>query len=233
MHFLDRQPVRRPLRWAPTLVAAVCAGFALEAPVTALAAARATVERGSASAAGPFTLDIESDTAAADAQPDLSPLGKDFIVLGAGTRSETSIVDGNRVDHRHWTLRLKPRRPGALTVPAIAIGDEHTAALPIEVAAPSPQAAAELAKHVFLEVTSADASRPVYVQQQAPYTVRLYYDDTIQKGELAARACPMRSSSSSATTSTAPRPATGAATTSSSAPMPSRRRRAARCGFRR
>ncbi|MDQ6877973.1 MAG: hypothetical protein M3082_09805, partial [Candidatus Dormibacteraeota bacterium] len=36
----------------------------------------------------------------------------------------------------------------------------------------------------FVEVEAGDAGRPMYVQQQAPYTVRLYYDDTIQKGEL-------------------------------------------------
>lgn len=68
----------------------------------------------------------------------------------------------------------------------LALAGVPTPGLAASKAATSTPAAQEVAQHVFVEVSTADAGRSIYVQQQAPYTVRLYFDDTIRNGELAA-----------------------------------------------
>ncbi|NOX91575.1 MAG: protein BatD, partial [Gammaproteobacteria bacterium] len=42
----------------------------------------------------------------------------------------------------------------------------------------------ETGQHVFIESEIGTGDKPVYVQQQIPYTVRLYYDERLQEGEL-------------------------------------------------
>ncbi len=170
------------LHWAG---AALCSLLALLAPIVSQAAVQARLERSAVSAGDTLTLDIESDGAPSGTQPQLAPLQKDFIVLGTEAQREMSFVNGRRSDRMRWSVRLQPRRAGKLVIPAIALGNEQTAPLDVDVRGMSPQAVAQVAKHVFVEAEAGDAGRSVYVQQQAPYTERLYYDDTIQKGELA------------------------------------------------
>jgi BatD DUF11 like domain len=164
--------------------AALCGLLMVLPPIASQAAVQAHLERSRVSVGGTLTLDIESDGAKSGAQPDLAPLQKDFVVLGSATQSETSFVNGRRSDRTRWSVRLQPRHAGKLAVPPITLGSEQTAALDVDVDGMSPQAAAQVAEHLFVEVEAGDAGRSVYVQQQTPYTVRLYYDDTIQKGEL-------------------------------------------------
>ena len=170
-----------PLRGAG---AALCGVLMFFSPIVSRAAVHARLDPGAVSQGGVLTLDIESDSASSGTQPDLAPLQKDFVILGSGTQSETSFVNGRRSDRMRWSVRLQPRHAGKLVIPPVTLGSEQTAALDVEVGAVSPQAAAQVDKHVFVEVEAGAAGRPVYVQQQAPYTVRLYYDDTIQKGAL-------------------------------------------------
>ncbi len=148
------------------------------------AALRAQLDRTTAQEGETLTLTIESDAMQSGTGPDLSPLRKDFEVLGSSTSTETSIVNGTRSNRTRWLVRLQPRRTGALDIPAITVGNEHTAPLVLNVAAPSPQAANQSLKHLFLEVEAA-AGKSIYVQQQIPYSVRLYYDDTVKSGDLA------------------------------------------------
>ncbi|MDQ6629930.1 MAG: BatD family protein [Pseudomonadota bacterium] len=157
-------------------------------PGLSQAAVQARLERNAVSAGATLTLAIESDSAQPGAQPDLAPLQKDFVVLGSASQSETSFVNGRRSDRMRWSVRLQPRHAGKLVIPAIALGSEQTAPLDVDVGAMSPRAAAQVSDHVFVEIEAGAAGRSVYVQQQTPYTVRLYYDDSIQNGELAAPA---------------------------------------------
>ena len=170
-----------PLRGAG---AALCGVLMFFSPIVSRAAVHARLDPGAVSQGGVLTLEIESNSASSGTQPDLAPLQKDFVILGSGTQSETSFVNGRRSDRMRWSVRLQPRHAGKLVIPQVTLGSEQTAALDVEVGAVSPQAAAQVDKHVFVEVEAGAAGRPVYVQQQAPYTVRLYYDDTIQKGAL-------------------------------------------------
>jgi len=57
------------------------------------------------------------------AAPDLSPLRKDFYVLGSQQSQRTTVVNGTLDRSIDWILSLAPHRTGDLTVPAIRWGD--------------------------------------------------------------------------------------------------------------
>ncbi len=164
----------------------------------ALAAVSARLDRDRAALGQPLTLTIQSDGKGSDAQPDLAPLRKDFEVLGTSRSSEIRIVNFQRSDSVRWTVQLMPRRAGSLEVPPIAVGAEQTATLTVDVgqpAAPPPPSGAashdaQASPTAFIEVDAAAAAKPVYVQQQVPYTVRLYVDGSVQSGDLRAPASP-------------------------------------------
>jgi hypothetical protein len=168
------------------LATAMVGMFALVASASSWAALRAELEHTAVQVGSTLTLSIESDGAQSGMRPDVAPLRKDFDVLGTSTSSETTFVNGSRSDRTRWLVRLQPRHTGTIDIPPISVGSEHTAALQLNVTEPSPAAANAGSKHVFLEAEIADQRKSIYVQQQIPYTVRLYYDDAIQSGELAA-----------------------------------------------
>lgn len=153
---------------------------------TSWAALRAQIDRQTVQEGDTLTLTIRSDQAQSRERPDVSPLRKDFVVLGTSTSSETSIVNGSRSDSTSWQIQLQPLHTGTIDIPPIAVGSEQTAAIEIDVTKASPQQAKQTSTHVFLEVEAPAADKSIYVQQQIPYTVRLYYDDTVQSGDLAA-----------------------------------------------
>ncbi|MEO8136867.1 MAG: BatD family protein, partial [Betaproteobacteria bacterium] len=148
------------------------------------AAVSARFDRNSVPYGNSVTLIIESD-GSSPGDPDLSPLRRDFAVLGTSTSTQLSFVNGRRSDLKRWVVRLQPRRPGTISIPPIALGNDHTSALELTAAETGLQAAAQGGKHAFLEVEGGATGKPIYVQQQVPYTVRLFYDDTVE-GQLAA-----------------------------------------------
>lgn len=175
----------KPIRRLATAIAAV---LALGVPLLSEASAQAQLDRSATSPDQPFTLSITSDTASGGTQPDLTPLRQDFQVLGTSTGSETTIVNGHRSDQMRWDIRLQPKHAGRVEIPPIAVGTDRTVAIHMDVAERSPAQQAADAQHAFLEV-DANVSKPSpYVQQQIPYTVRLFYDDSVTPTQLDAPA---------------------------------------------
>jgi hypothetical protein len=168
------------------LATAMVGTFALVVSASNWAALRAELNPTTVQVGSTVTLSIESDGAQSGMRPDVVPLEKDFDVLGTSTNSETRLVNGNRSDRTRWLVQLQPRHAGTIDIPPILVGGERTAALQLDVTEPSPAAANTESKHVFLEAGIADPGKSIYVQQQIPYTVRLYYDDTLRSGELTA-----------------------------------------------
>ncbi|VAX12747.1 hypothetical protein MNBD_GAMMA24-1737 [hydrothermal vent metagenome] len=150
------------------------------------AAVRASLGRSTISAADTVTLTIESDSRDSDLQPDLSPLKKDFDVLGTSTSTQVSIFNGQRADKTLWQVQLQPRHSGTLRIPSISLGTQQTAPLELKVSEEPQQATAAIRQHVFVEAEINPTGKHIYVQQQIPYTVRLYYDESLQQGELGA-----------------------------------------------
>ena len=171
---------RQPL-WSATLLALLL----LLAAGSGTAAVRANLDRDTVYADDIFTLVIESD-GQSSGQPDLTPLEKDFEVLGTSTSTQVSIFNGRRSDKTRWHVQLQPRHHGQLQIPPIEIGGQRTNAITLEVSEAPQQPATQAGQHVFIESEVGTGDKPVYVQQQIPYTVRLYYDGRLQGGELSA-----------------------------------------------
>ena len=182
----SRKPASGGTRYAPALAAVTFGLFMLCAAVASSAALRVQIDRQTVQEGDTLTLTIRSDQAQSQERPDVTPLRKDFDVLGTSTNSETSIVNGSRSDSTSWQIQLQPLHTGTIDIPPIAVGNEHTAAIEIDVTKASPQETKQTSAHVFLEVEAPAAGKSIYVQQQIAYTVRLFYDDTVQSGDLAA-----------------------------------------------
>ena len=110
------------------------------------------------------------------AQPNFSPLKKDFDILDTGSSSQIQIFNGKRTEQRQLSITLMPRRHGKLTIPAIRIGNNKTRPLQltvndIPVASHSKNNAA-----VWLEIDTPLKSQnvDVMVQQEVPVTVKLF-----------------------------------------------------------
>jgi len=151
---------------------------------TGEAAVRATLDRDTLYAGDTLTLTIESDGQQSGLQPDLTPLEKDFDVLGTSTSTQVNIINGKRSDKTLWQMQLQPRRTGLLRIPPLSVGGQKTSPVELKVTEAPQQTAAQANRHVFIEAELHPAGKQTYVQQQIPYTVRLYYDGRLQEGEL-------------------------------------------------
>jgi len=117
-------------------------------------------------------------------KPDLTPLEKNFEVLGSSTQTQVSIFNGRRSDKTFWQVQLQPRQSGRLRIPPVTVGKQQTAALELNVTETPQQTASQSNRHVFIEVEADSSGKQIYVQQQIPYSMRLYYDERLQDGEL-------------------------------------------------
>ena len=159
--------------WALTLLAPA-----------ATAAVSVKLDRGTVYDGDVFALIIES-TGQQGGNPDLSPLNRDFEILGTGTSNQFSMVNGRTSSRTTWTVRLRARRLGRLEIPPLMVGGEQTRALTVEVAEIPETTASQQDANAFIEV-EIDADGPVFVQQQILYKVRLFQDDRVLGGELSA-----------------------------------------------
>ncbi len=116
-----------------------------------------------------FTLEVITDENI-DMQPDISVLEADFFIGQGSQLSNTTIVNGQIRRSKTWTYVLMPRRPGEITIPAIAVGDQQSAPLTITVSEPTyaPPGEAE----VFL--TSEVDFDETYVQAQVLLSIKIY-----------------------------------------------------------
>ncbi len=131
----------------------------------------------------PVTLKIESSENNKEI-PDISPLKKDFRILGTSTSSQKSTMNGKRSFLKSWTIELEPTKKGTLQIPSITIGGEKTKPLTLVIADLPPEVTAETQKHIFIEESIGTKDSTTYVQQQIPYTVKLFYDATLQTAQI-------------------------------------------------
>ena len=148
-------------------------------PVSLLAATRAWLEQPQVTLGQAVTLNVETD--AVSATPDLTPLMRDFDVEGQSDSRSVRMVNGRMSASTTFSLTLRPRRAGTLTIPALQVGNERTAPLTLEVSATATARAASNGL-VFVE-TEVDDPNP-YVQQSVGVTVRLYYATPLVSGQL-------------------------------------------------
>ncbi|HEC28588.1 MAG TPA: protein BatD [Gammaproteobacteria bacterium] len=174
------------LRNQPLWLTSLLALLLMLATVPGEAAVHATLNRDTVYAGGTLTLTIESDGQHSDQQPDLTPLGKNFDILGTSTRTQVSIINGRRSDKTLWQVQIQPRHTGQLRIPSIRVGGQQTKPLELKIIGTSQQTVNQANQHVFVKAEVKHTGKQTYVQQQIPYTVRLYYDGRMQEGELRA-----------------------------------------------
>lgn len=168
-------PRRQPgSMWLLALLAAATAALAQDA-----AAPRAWLDRDRIEFGETVTLNLE--VAGAAAEPDFSPLQRDFEIRGRSSSSETRIAGGRSEQRGLWAVALEPRRPGTLEIPPLRVGTQRTAPLRL-IVNPARQGSASAGDPLFLEA-EVDTPAP-YVGQAVVYTVRLYYALNLLEGQL-------------------------------------------------
>ena len=153
----------------------------------ATAAVHATLDRSRVTAGNNVVLTVTSDVSGA--QPNFAPLTADFDVRGTSSGSQTTIVNGSMQSNMQWSVVLAPKHAGTITIPALAVGNQHTQPVQLDVSAQelpqapdSATAGAASGAPVFIETSIAPANP--YVQQAMIYTLRLYYAVTLVDGVL-------------------------------------------------
>ncbi|PWK83513.1 BatD family protein [Fulvimonas soli] len=147
------------------------------------AAVQATLDRDSVQLGETVTLNLRADGGGSLGTPDLSPLQRDFDILGSSSNTSVSIVNGQRSAQTIVGIALRPKRAGRLEIPPLEVNGQRTAALSLQVSPADAAAAARGGKDVFME--SAVEPGTVRVGQQLVYTVKLYYRATLTNGALA------------------------------------------------
>lgn len=150
---------------------------------TAWAAVKAFLNQTTFYEGDPITLTIETDNKT-NAQPDFTPLQRNFDLLGTSTSSQINIINGRSSFKKSWIIELQPKIKGKLEIPAITIGNESTAPITLTIADLPPEIKAETSKHVMVESSIGTNDNETYVQQQIPYTVKLLYDASMVSGEI-------------------------------------------------
>lgn len=155
------------LGWA---VAASAAGLDVHASATRIAQGET------------FQLSLSGDSAALSAPPDISPLARDFDILGTSRSTQIRIVNGSRSDRVEWKVTLAPKAIGSFTIPVLSAGSASSDPLTIEVLDPSqmPQAVAPGAPRIEVSVPKGTH----YVQQEIPLTLRISAGPDLQRADI-------------------------------------------------
>ena len=136
----------------------------------ALAVVEATVDRNRVAMGDTLSLTLSATEDSEDVSSvDLATLQQDFEVLQRSTRSNTSIVNGQRTHSRQLLLKITPKRTGSLTIPSLVAGQGASRPLSIEVSEPI-----KLDPGAEVVLFEAELDRDsVYVQGQLILTLRL------------------------------------------------------------
>ncbi len=170
--------VRNFMRVSILVVSLICAS-------SAECAVRAWVDGNTVSSSGTIELNLEHD-GQISADPDLSPLERDFDVLGSSRSTSMQIVNGNATSSVRLALSLSPKRSGSMAIPALTWGNEKSDPIVINSGASSASAgnadAGAGGALVYLK-TSIQPQRS-YVQAGVDLTVRVYAAVPLSQGDL-------------------------------------------------
>lgn len=154
--------------------------LAISLPIgNSLAAVSATVDRNPVLQGEAVELQLIADSNS-PGSPDFTPLDRDFNILRRSSGTQINSINGQTTRQRTWTLILAPRRLGTLTIPAIAVGQDRSQPIALDVVAPDPSAGQT--SPAFIEF-SADTTQP-YVRQQVLLSVKLFISGQLASGGL-------------------------------------------------
>jgi hypothetical protein len=137
----------------------------------ALAALSAQIDRQQIIVGESFVLQLESDRGGS-ANPDLTPLERDFEIHSQSQGTTVQIINGRATSQRRWQITLVPRRSGALTIPPLKLNGDTSPAISIQVMDSGTRAdSITPAADLLIEVEA--TPRQAWVQQQIILTIRL------------------------------------------------------------
>jgi hypothetical protein len=113
--------------------------------------------------------------------PDLSPLQRDFDVVGTSQSSQFNIINGASQMETEWQISLLPKHPGDIVLPSIQVGNEKTAPQLIHVTSARGGASSLIdtqKNDLFIETNV--VPKEAYIQEQFVYTLKLFYNRTIE-----------------------------------------------------
>lgn len=151
-----------------------CMGFSQ----VAAAAIRTVVEPRLVDEMETVRLTLRADGASRGDAPDLSPLERDFEVLGTQTSSRIRIVNGRTTSLLEYQINLRPRRTGEIIIPALKMGDQTSKEIRLVVRPLDPSVRRTIEQLVFFE--SELNTDPVYVQAETILSRRLHYSSGVQ-----------------------------------------------------
>lgn len=126
-----------------------------------------------------FKLVVESTQRQSIDNPDLSVLEDDFEILSNNRNSLSKFSNGRTLHNTRWTLLLKPKTLGTLTIPGIRVGSERSRPMSYEVT----ETQAESSQGgVFIE--HALEPRLNYVRSGYTLSIKLYYSTSLASAEL-------------------------------------------------
>jgi len=161
-------------RIVPILVLAWLLGFG----PTALAELKTFVEPRLVDEMDTIRLTIRKEGSNQSEGPDLTPLMKDFDVLGSQTSSRISSINGRTMASVEYQISLRPQHTGELTIPSLDIGGEQSEEIIVRVRALDPSVKDAISRMVFFETEL--SHNPVYVQAETVLTRRLFYSQGVQ-----------------------------------------------------
>jgi len=145
----------------------------------------ATLDRATIGEGDTVTLTIEArGQHAQGAQPDLSPLQKDFNILGTSTSQQMQIINGQMSSSASLRVELEPKHGGRIEIPALKVGGDTTAPLTLTVADQPAATASQPGSPLYLETGVEPHGGSTFVQQQIQYTTRLYSSIPLIDGSL-------------------------------------------------
>lgn len=149
----------------------------------AAAQTRAWLERNAIRAGETATLNVEISGSVGGA-PDYSPLETDFDLVGSSVDTRIEPGAQGMVARSRYTVVLRPRGSGRLTIPSLSVAGTRTTPLELSVEA-APAAAPDQAvgsSDLFIDAAP-DDSNP-YVQQAVGWVVRLYAANQVLGGKI-------------------------------------------------
>lgn len=127
-----------------------------------------------------ITLTIRTDSSLGNTRPSLDGLNRDFEqVGGSSTRSTYTNNNGNIQSWNEFSISLRPRTTGTLTIPAFRVGSEVTNPITIRVSEASTDPA-DANSEIFMETSV--SKNEIYVQEQLIYTIKIYYSIGFDQG---------------------------------------------------
>jgi hypothetical protein len=153
----------------------------------ALADVSASVDKSTIQMGDTLQLTINAGNIPNNAVPDLSSVVDNFDLLSSGQTQQVTMVNNKMVSETMWVFTLIPKHVGNLTIPAINVGSEQTQPVIVHVqntpVASTNAADSNQAQQDVMVKAEMSPATP-YVQSQATYILRLFYDKEIANPQL-------------------------------------------------